>query len=344
MARGLIVGLALLYCILVVALGLLWTLRADSAWWLALSNVFALYAFAPLLLLAPAALLIGSRWLRAATALPLAVFLALFGARLLPPLGEQPAGQRLRVMTINQLYTNRQVDALIAAIRTEDADIVAIQELSPRLAAAAEQQLRAEYPYQSLMTNDSYDLGILSRYPLREVVREPRFTAQRAIVEIDGLAITLLNAHPHAPQIATRRLRQFRPVKVVLNYDTSRRARELPQLLETIDAVQGPLIVLGDLNTSDREPPYADLAARLHDAYRETAWGFGFTFPNNQRLARLPVPFPLVRIDYIWSGRGVLPAAARVTCASGGSDHSAVVADLRVGVSDVTRSEALERR
>jgi hypothetical protein len=30
------------------------------------------------------------------------------------------------------------------------------------------------------------------------------------------------------------------------------------------------LIVIGDFNTGDREPRYGQLAARMHDAFRET--------------------------------------------------------------------------
>jgi vancomycin resistance protein VanJ len=328
--RGLLTGAALLYCITVVTLGLLWGIQADRTWWLALSNVFALFWFVPLLLLVPAALLVRSRWLRAAVSLALAAFLALFGARLLPPLGQPTAGTALRVMTLNQLYSNKNVDALIAAIRAQDADIVALQELSQPMADAILQQLAAEYPYQLLMPAElDNGQGLLSRYPLREVLREPDYPAQRAIVDIDGQAITLINVHLHAPKIETRRLPRLRPARLVLDYDTSRRARELPALFRAIDAVEGPLVLLGDFNTGDREPPYAALAARLHDAYAEAAWGFGFTFPADPVLPGWPAPFPLVRIDYIWSKGGVVPAAARVVCDSG-SDHCAVVADLRL--------------
>jgi vancomycin resistance protein VanJ len=338
-ARGLLIGTAVLYCVVVVALGLIWTFGPDGIWWLELSNIFALFLFAPLLLLAPAALLLRSGWLRGATLLTLAAFLALFGSRLAPPFGQPAQGSRLRVMTLNQFYANRQVDELITAIRTQDADIVAIQELSESVADAASQQLRDIYPYQFLTAGvEDYGLGILSRYPLRTTARTQGFVGQRAIVEVDGVAITVINVHLNAPQAPTRRLRQFRPVKVVLDYDTSQRARDFPGLLREIDAITGPLIVIGDFNTSDREPPYAELAARLHDAYRETAWGFGFTFPNDQQLARLKVPFPLVRIDYVWSRAGIAPAAARVVCDSGGSDHCAVVADLRIRTTEALSS------
>jgi endonuclease/exonuclease/phosphatase (EEP) superfamily protein YafD len=330
-ARSLLIGAALLYCIGVIALALLWTFHLEEAWWLALSNIFALYFFVPLLLMLPAALVVRSRWLRAAAALALAAFLALFGMRLVPPFGQKAEGTQLRVMTINQMFTNTSIADMIAAIREQSADVVAIQELSPQLASAAEQQLRAEYPYQFLAPGD-YDsgLGVLSRYPLRQAAHETEFTGQRMVVDMGGQPMTLINVHPRAPQVATRRLRQFRPVKVVLNYDTSERGRELPQLLEEVDAIQGPLIVLGDFNTSDREEPYAEMAGRMHDAFGETGWGFGFTFPSDKQLARLRVPFPLVRIDYIWSRDMVLPTSARVVCNFGGSDHCAVVAELVV--------------
>jgi endonuclease/exonuclease/phosphatase (EEP) superfamily protein YafD len=45
-------------------------------------------------------------------------------------------------------------------------------------------------------------------------------------------------------------------------------------------------------------------------------------------------PIPLIRIDYVWSAGGVVPAAARVACASR-SDHCMVIADLQVGDSAV---------
>ncbi|HEX5689129.1 MAG TPA: endonuclease/exonuclease/phosphatase family protein, partial [Roseiflexaceae bacterium] len=228
-----------------------------------------------------------------------------------------------------QLYTNTHTADLVAAIRAQQADIVTIQELTPRLAEASRQQLIAQYPYQVLLPGDTdWGLGVLSRYPLHLAERDQEYSAQRMMVDLGDQQLTLINVHPHAPEVETRRLRQFRPIKVVLNYDTTMRGRELPQLLETIDAIDGPLVVAGDFNTSDREPPYAELRKRMHDAFGEAGWGFGFTFPNDHQLARLRVPFPLVRIDYIWSKGGVLPATARVLCDFGGSDHCAVVADL----------------
>jgi vancomycin resistance protein VanJ len=329
----------MIYCVIVVALVLIWTIGPGGIWWLELLNIFALFLFAPLLLLAPVALLLRSSWMRGAVLFALAAFLALFGPQLIPPLSRPTGGARLRVMTINQHNSNGQISELLTTIRTQDADIVAIQELSESVADAAKQQLNDLYPYRYLLPGDGhYGLGILSRHPLREAAYRPQFVGQRMIVDVDGVAITLINVHLYAPHAPTRRLRQFRPVRVVLDYDTAMRAQEFSRLLQEIDSIHGPLIVTGDFNTSDREPPYAELAARLHDAYRETSWGFGFTFPNDEQILRFKVPFPLVRIDYVWSGAGIVPAAAQVICDQGGSDHCAVVTDLRVHTAEALSS------
>ena len=116
------------------------------------------------------------------------------------------------------------------------------------------------------------------------------------------------------------------------------RQRAVDRLWREVDKIDGPLIVMGDFNTSDREPRYAQLAARMHDAFRETNWGFGFTFPDHKRFGPLTFPFPLIRIDYVWSKGGVLPAAAHVECNNTGADHCFLVADLRVGTAEVAKS------
>jgi len=333
--RRLLIGATLLYCIVIVVLAWLWAAHGSETWWLALSNVFAAPLFAPLLLLIPAAIVVRSWWMRAATAVPLAVFVALFGTRFLPPPAPQAAGAHLRVATLNHWFENDQVDAVIAAIHAQDADIVALQELSTSVAAAAGRELRAEYPYQYLMpAEEDYGLGIISRYPLRAQLTESGFLGQRVTFDVHGQMVTLVNIHLTAPHIRTRRYRKFWSLPWVSEYSTKARAGEVSELLGAIDTTDGPLIVLGDFNTGDREPPYNELAARMHDAYRETSWGFGFTFPNDKRIWRVPIPFPLVRIDYVWSKGGVVPEAARVECRSGGSDHCMLVADLMVGAAE----------
>jgi hypothetical protein len=52
--------------------------------------------------------------------------------------------------------------------------------------------------------------------------------------------------------------------------------------------------------------------------------------PNSVSLGGVPISFPLIRIDYIWSAGGVVPIATRIACSSE-SDHCLVIADIQVG-------------
>jgi endonuclease/exonuclease/phosphatase (EEP) superfamily protein YafD len=312
-----------------LALAALWATAGQRTWWLELANAFALLLFAPLLLLLPAALLIRSRWMAAAVAAALALFVALFGAHFIPPAAPPPAGTPLRVMTFNHLFTNERVDEVVAAIRAQQADIVALQELSESVANALRAELSQEYPYQVLVPGNQSGLGLISRYPFQSSGEPASVRGQRVTIQLAGQMVTLFNIHLPAPYIKTRKIRQL-GLPVITGYDSSTPTRHVGRLVKEVDQVSGPLIVMGDFNTGDREPRYAQLAERMHDAFRETNWGFGFTFPDHKRMGPFTFPFPLVRIDYVWSNGGAVPAAAHVECNNTGADHCFLVADLRV--------------
>ncbi len=319
----------LLYSITIAVLSAVWTLNLYQRWWLTLANMFALLFFTPLLLLIPAALLVRSWWLRAAAVIALTAFLALFGARLLPPATPARGGAPLRVMTFNHLFSNQRIDAIIAAIRSQNADVVALQELSRPVASAIAQELHTTYPYQYLLPSDTpQGLGIISRYSFQSTAVIPyNVRGLQVTLRIDRQSVTLIALHLSAPIYKTRRIGGL---PLMIGYDANLPTRQVRQLAQMVDNVHGPLIVMGDFNTSDREPRYQVLAARMHDAFRETGWGFGFSFPDHKRFGPVTVPFPLIRIDYIWSRSGVLPAAAHVECNNTGADHCFLVADLRL--------------
>ena len=328
--RWLLVAATLIYAIGLLALAALWAVVEQRIWWLDLANTFALLLFAPLLILLPAALLIRSRWMMASLAAVLALFVTLFGARFMPPAAAPASGSPLRIMTFNQLFSNKRVPELIAAIRAQQADIVGLQELSEPVANALKAQLSDVYPYQVLAPGNQSGLGLISRYPFQSSSASNSVRGQRVTIQLDGQTVTILNIHLAAPAIKIRKIPRL-GVPVIAGYDPGSPTRQVGRLAGEVDQVAGPLIVLGDFNTSDREPRYAQLAARMHDAFRETNWGFGFTFPDHKRMGPLTFPFPLVRIDYVWSKGGVLPAASHVECNNTGADHCFLVADLRVG-------------
>jgi hypothetical protein len=170
-------------------------------------------------------------------------------------------------------------------------------------------------------------VGVISRYPLRAPADQRHVPGQLLQVDIGAQPVTLINANLTAPDLERGSLPLLPPALQIYEYDTADRVCEVEALLDIIEEMQGPLVILGDFNMSDREPAYRHFAAHLHDAYRETAGGFGFTYPIGAGSA----PFPLVRIDYVWSGGGVAPAAAQVACFQGWWDHCTLLAELRVG-------------
>jgi vancomycin resistance protein VanJ len=332
MIGRLLVGLTWIYCIGIVALALLWLSGFQGIWWLNLANVFALCLFTPLLLLVPVSWLMPVPRLHGVVALAVVAFFGLFGARFIPPAAQITGGTPLRVVTFN-LHNGldpAQLADQITAMRDQHADVIALQELSAPAAGVIQRELIHEYPFQALAPSASLSgMGVISRYAL-EVLPPPQLTAQLTLVRVGRVDVTLINASLASPALKRQRLPVLHWAKRFSDYHTNRRSRDVEQLLQVIDQVRGPLVIAGDFNLSDREADYAQFAVRLHDAYRETNWGFGHTYPSSLRIAGLRIMLPLARIDYIWSTGGVVPVATKVACGDA-SDHCMVIADVQFG-------------
>jgi vancomycin resistance protein VanJ len=331
-ASRVLAGAASIYCVTISILALFWAIGLRGTWWLDLAKIFALYLFAPLPLLLVVAALARNWSRRSLVAGPIVAFLAIFGTYFIPPSGEAPSGVPLRIMTLNMHYALAEPDiaTLIEIVWAQDADIVAFQELSFPAADTIREQFASQYPYQELSPAETYaGVGVISRYPLRALAYRKHVPGKLLSLDIGGAPITLVNASLTAPDIEMRSLPLARSVRLIKTYDTVDRAYEIATLLDIAEDMPGPMVLVGDFNMADREPDYGRLADHFHDAFRETNAGFGFTFPDKEPV--LAAPLPLVRIDYVWSRGGVLPASARVVCGSGVSDHCALVAELRVG-------------
>jgi endonuclease/exonuclease/phosphatase (EEP) superfamily protein YafD len=137
------------------------------------------------------------RWLML---MPLAL-LPLFTAS--KPLPEAAGGTpTLIVVAANVHVGNRDPAPLVAWLRAQPADVVAISELSPEYATALQQQLGDDYPYRWLRPEDSpFGIGILSRRMLYKGRRMQDDPAQALIVQVRvGEHTTrLIAAHPMPP-------------------------------------------------------------------------------------------------------------------------------------------------
>jgi vancomycin resistance protein VanJ len=294
---------------------------------LALLSAFAPYLFIPLLLALPLAL-----WARSRTAaLPLAsvilLFAMLYGPRFVPP--SQPpacaASPELRVMTWNLGWDRAQGDPILAVIAETRPDILGVQEVTPATAAYLERELGTIYPYRAFRPGIETS-GLLSRYPIvaQEWI-EPSGGGRptlHATVDSHGQAVHVFVLHPWAP-----RIKWAAGTFIPIGLDDSVPRRQITEVARVAASVQGPTVVLGDFNMTDGTRAYHQVAERFVDAFREAGWGFGFTFPEGVRVGGLPMPGPLIRLDYIFHSAYLCTVSARVGC-EGGSDHCYVLASL----------------
>lgn len=88
------------------------------------------------------------------------------------------------------------------------------------------------------------------------------------------------------------------------------------------------MLVLGDLNVTDREPGYVEFSVALRDAHLEVGLGPGSTWRPG-RLADLPLG--VLRIDYVLTGGAARPLSIAADCMPDGGDHCLLEATIGVG-------------
>ena len=291
------------------------------------------YALPVLLLLAvlflPGAVLRRSRLLVACVALPLVAFTVIYGKDFVPRSPVSNGTPEFTVMSYNVWGGNRQHDRILAAILDEAPHILNLQELTDEIALGVLEPLSEVYPYQ--VVDDGQ--GIFSQYPIENYMihllgddTEP-ITVQQADLNIEGHTVSIINVHTHTPWLVGSPVFGL-PLGIPKGFVTKWRDWEVRELLELLDSMSGPVVVVGDLNLTDRQVVYAEIMARLADAHSEAGHGLGLT--------RTPVRWteiPLWRIDYVLH----TPDLTAIDFSQGdfgGSDHRPVVARLQIAASE----------
>lgn len=246
---------------------------------------------------------------------------------------QDEAALSLRVLSWNVLFMNKNDAAFNAVLATLQPDIIAFQELNTRQVDALRANWQARYPYMQLFpTGTPAGMGIVSRFPF-VATSKPDFREEVGcncqVVTINltgenmGRAITLINAHPWPPEIEFSKPRHWSDL---LALNTANQDPIFEQLLTRIAAVEGPLLVMGDLNTMPFQPNVQRIGERLTDSFVEAGSGLGYTFPADGTAYNLPA-IPFMRIDYIFHNAD-WTVKSFATGAADGSDHRYVVADL----------------
>lgn len=327
-------ALSLLYIYVFVLDGwsVAYLLFQDRWWWLFLFNSFVGYFLFGGLLLLPVALLSRRYVVSAGLGVALLMGAVLYGDVLLPnQQTAQAEGATLTVMTSNLLGSNTNVDGIVRSVVESDADVVGFQELNPLVAQALEQQLGAMYPYQVLHpVRGVTGMGVISRYPMRAVdgllgggwVGDP----QVVLVDVAGHEVMVLNYHGRTVSMGSMER---------ANWSLRVREQQTRAIVQLARAYGGPFVALGDLNATSTSRAYRTLTDELQDAWSAAGDGLGHTFPgaasegsSRMRVAGVPVPRWLVRIDFISYSDHWRAVSADHGVWDGQSDHRPVRAGL----------------
>jgi endonuclease/exonuclease/phosphatase (EEP) superfamily protein YafD len=237
-------------------------------------------------------------------------------------------GATLAVLTWNLEMGSKAAATSVEGIAGMDADVVALQELTPDVAAAieADDRLASRYPYRLLEPRVGVDgMGLLSRLPLTSLGSGIAPLVQRVRLTLpDGRTIDMLNVHPYPPGISLA-------AGVPVGLDTRRRDGDLVTIAGQAERTpDGAILVAGDLNTTPTEPGFAVLAQGLTDVHAAVGTGPGFTWRPSS-LEGLGVGF--LRLDHVLAGSQLTPVAAVTDCSIPG-DHCRLLVALRVPRAD----------
>jgi endonuclease/exonuclease/phosphatase (EEP) superfamily protein YafD len=168
---------------------------------------------------------------------------------------------------------------------------------------------------------------VLSRYPIQaDEYWRIALGHQRVAVELRGVPLILYNTHP----VHSFRLREGEL------FNSEAHQQEVNVVLSRVEHDHGAIIIAGDFNMSDQSSDYLRISQRFKDAYRESGWGLGFTFPDFSHANAMTVNAPLLsmfirpmaRIDYVFHSVDLAARSARVLADSGGSDHRPVLVEF----------------
>lgn len=238
--------------------------------------------------------------------------LALAQAPLLVPDGATAERPALVVMTSNTQFGRVDAAGLAAAVARERVDVLAVQELTPdlvrRLGAAG---LDRTLPHRHLIAEEGAGgTGLWSRLPLGSRGALPGFTFRHPVaeVEVEGAMVTVAAVHPRRPELRSSR----------------GWVHEHEVLRARLAAVPDPVVAAGDFNATLDHLPMRRLGEDgFVDAADSAGAGLLRTWPLD-----LPGGVPVLGLDHVLV-RGGWRAVRTAVVPLGGTDHAALVAELR---------------
>jgi endonuclease/exonuclease/phosphatase (EEP) superfamily protein YafD len=277
------------------------------------------------MLAAPLATLLfalAKRWVPTAVATLLTIASVAIQLPLLVAEGAHAAGMQIRVMTAN-VYLGQADAASVVATASANADVLAVQELTPeeadRMGSAG---LNKVFPYRELdARGHASGVGLWSRYPIVESHHIGGFNLAMvsARLRIEGVTVdpTVVVAHLAGPWP--------QPIDD-WESDLQRMQGAMQQVSDANGG--GCTIIAGDFNsTYDMRPFRSMLGDDFRDATEQAGAGWTLTFPANSKWP------PFMGIDHVLTSR--CTATSSATAALPGSDHRGLITSIDVPTAPV---------
>lgn len=332
-------GIVAAYTVVIPSYLLLRGLFGGDFWWLALLNTFAPYFFLPLIITLPLALLARMPRFAALQTIPLVIVLFWFIPPLLPSPAPPPTDREaLRVVLFNMMGAWNDMVTAQPWLVQQDADIIVLVETESPFFDPRLPELYVMYPYEEEIRGN---IRVFSRLPFNEI--EPIWLEEvtdalpgrlmlRLDIQWDEQPFSLYAVHLSLPEREPQQSGDTVyavgfPFSFMLEYDETRRNKQIERLLEIVANEPQPYLVLGDFNTSSYSVIYDRMVAVMQDSYQELGYGTGHTYPVG---GVHPFPAwvqPMIRIDYIWHSQHWRTVHFEVGPALN-SDHLPLVAEL----------------
>lgn len=232
----------------------------------------------------------------------------------------------LKLMTHNVFGLNFDMARVRAVIDAEQPDIIALQEYFGEQSSELHPLLKSKYPYFAQCRGGKRaNIAIYSKLPFEEAEEDgacpnDAYGKQRTARIVatfklsDGTTFSVLTTHLDWPLPVARQTMQFEA------------------LSEAVKAAKGPLLVVGDFNSTPWSYALRDFAMRSmldRQTRNLVTFPLRFTAPHRFFPDGLMDTFPLLPLDHVLT-RGPIAVHALHAAADTGSDHLPIVVTFSV--------------
>lgn len=241
--------------------------------------------------------------------------------------GATGGGKPLRVVTCNTHMGDFDQLKLSQLIRDTAADIVVLQEFSPKVVLAAPPGwgMIAEKGFAVLSRYSMEGLQIVSMPPPGETWQKPQML--QTVVKTPVGPVAVCSVHLPTPRFGLQELfdrktliRPSRKGGVIRN--TRYRLEAARMVQQAVNKLAMPVIVAGDFNTPTESRLFQEVWGGYKNAFSETGSGYGYT----QRVRFSGLRYSS-RIDHILTSNELKPLTSAVG-PDVGSDHLPLIADI----------------